>query len=420
MKRMRTAAALLVAAMVASLATAQSHRRGLIVADSQAGLYRVSPTGVIATIGSYATTAMPNIWSMVMDNDNEHVIAVATGVPAAVPSGALLRIDPASGSATTFANVPAPYPLTVDDSGNFLVGVRLPSEKRILLRIDETGTQFTTVLNAINFPVVARDSVSGQWIVHRVVGLFERVSADFRTLIFGDRQPFGWFLEMASDPIGPSLHVATTSALVRIDLNTTALTTVAGPIPQGTPAWLDGAIAVDRAADASGGLIYVSRSTPAPSIDVYDRAGTVVRTIGPFPSTVSAIVFDAERNITFGMIAAPNHRAIRIRIPEDAGKLCVCALSVTGYTPGRPIAGGRTIPLRFDDATRLGVAGQLAPWFTGNVGSLDANGRMVATLDLNPLGATIASVPVWVAAITMDPAAPGGIATVTRAQIVVH
>lgn len=403
---------------VAAVTGAQSYRNGLIVSDTQGRLYRVSPAGAMTTIGSYATATMPNIWSMVVDNDNRHVIAVASGVTVTTGAGALLRIDPQSGFATTLATVAAPYPIAVDEHGGFLVG-SLIGAQYVLLHFDGGTMAVSTVMTASAFPIPARDPTTGDWLVDRTGSGLERHASDFSTQRATYPHPLGWLLAMESDPIGPILYAAAGSTLGAFDLQRNTITSLAA-VPQSTPISLDAAIAVDRATDASGGLIHVSRSMPTNLIEVYDRSGTVLRTIGPFPAKVSAIVFDRGRNIAFGVVTAPNHRAIRISIPEDAGKLCVCAISASGYTPGIPIADGRTIPLRPDAVMLLSVTGRLAPLLRGNVDTLDAGGRMVATLDLNPLGNAVAGVPLWVTAVTLDPQASSGVATVTRPEIVVH
>lgn len=393
---------------------AQSYRNGLIVADAQARLIRVSPTGAMTTIGQYATASMPSIWSMVVDHDNRHVVAVASGIAISSPAGALLRIDPVTGSATTLTALTAPFSIATDEHGGFLVGTGFA-----LLKLEGAAMTASTVVATGGFVIPTRDPTTGDWLLSRDGKLLERHAADFSGQRATHTHGLGWLFAMDHDPHGPLIYAASPATLAAFDLRRNAFTSLA-TVPQATPTALDAALAADRAPDASGGLVYVSRSTPLSVIEVYDRAGTVVRTIGPFPAKVTAIAFDGARNIAFGVVAAPNHRAIRIRIPEDAGKTCICAVGVTGYTPGLSLAGGRTIPLRPDNVMLLSVTGRLSPLLRGNIKTLDAGGRMVATLDLNPLGNAVRGVPVWIVAVTLDPQAPGGIATVTRPAIVVH
>ncbi len=132
---------------------------------------------------------------------------------------------------------------------------------------------------------------------------------------------------------------------------------------------------------------------------------------------VKDIAFVGERNIA-------SHRAGQLRwqfelsFPGEGGGIYALALSLTGFTPGIPL-GNRTIPLVPDAVFFASLNGSLAPILQDNVGVLDAQGRATVTLDLSVFGGVDPNARVWVAAATIDGAAPFGLRTISKPSILV-
>jgi hypothetical protein len=108
----------------------------------------------------------------------------------------------------------------------------------------------------------------------------------------------------------------------------------------------------------------------------------------------------------------------QLSFPGEQGRPYALAFSLTGFTPGIPL-GERTIPLEPDPVFFASLSGALVPFLRENVGTLDQDGHAVATLDLSSVAAVSAGTRVWMAAATVDPAAPHGIRTISKPVILV-
>jgi len=149
-----------------------------------------------------------------------------------------------------------------------------------------------------------------------------------------------------------------------------------------------------------------------------DRHGTVITTC-PAAYAGVRIAFLESRNLATRRLSPGRNRwGFELDFPGEAGRPFALGLSLAGFTPGVPL-GARTIPLVPDDLLRLVLTGKLGPILQGSPGRLDAAGRATATLDLGAFGSALSGLRVWAAAATFDAAAPQGIATVTRAAILV-
>ncbi len=95
-----------------------------------------------------------------------------------------------------------------------------------------------------------------------------------------------------------------------------------------------------------------------------------------------------------------------------AGRSFVVAASLAGARPAAVLPDGRELFLRPDPLTALTAQGPLPPYFTGNVGALDARGRAQGRIDLSRFGPAVDGIVVHLCGVVLDPSAPSGIAWV--------
>jgi hypothetical protein len=132
---------------------------------------------------------------------------------------------------------------------------------------------------------------------------------------------------------------------------------------------------------------------------------------------VKDLGFEHERNV-ISRRTGNLQWVFEINFPGEPYRPYVLALSLTGFTPGIPL-GGRTVPLVPDPVFFASLSGGLFPLLQGNVGTLDQDGRAVARLDLSSFGAVSPVDRVWMAAATLDGAAPGGVRTIGKPSVLV-
>lgn len=100
--------------------------------------------------------------------------------------------------------------------------------------------------------------------------------------------------------------------------------------------------------------------------------------------------------------------------PALANKTFLCVASILPPTAPIAVPDGREVFIGFDPLMMATVMGPMPPFFTGNIGSLDAFGRASATVDFSSVGGQLNGFVLHFCAIILDPAAPSGIAWVTN------
>jgi len=99
--------------------------------------------------------------------------------------------------------------------------------------------------------------------------------------------------------------------------------------------------------------------------------------------------------------------------PENgafAGKAYVVAASLSGARPAVALPDGRQVYLVPDALTQLSLAGGLAPFLTGNQGTLDSQGRASGRLDFSLAGTNLNGLVIHLCGLIVDPTAPYGAA----------
>ena len=109
---------------------------------------------------------------------------------------------------------------------------------------------------------------------------------------------------------------------------------------------------------------------------------------------------------------------VGIRIPEDGARSYVLAVSSSGVRPGITFPDGRVASLNADVLTYVCLTTGLAPFLTNTAGTLNAQGMATAKLDLSAIGPAANGVLLYFEALTLDPAAPLGIKTITDPHVI--
>ena len=108
---------------------------------------------------------------------------------------------------------------------------------------------------------------------------------------------------------------------------------------------------------------------------------------------------------TWDLILNPANQAF-------SGKPYVVAASLAPPRPPVVLPDGREIFIGLDALTVLTTSGPIPPFFTGNVGYLDAQGTATARIDFSSIGTASNGSVLHFCGVVLDPAAPGGIAWV--------
>lgn len=408
---------LLAIALFGASATSQSLNTDLLVVDATATLFRVSPAGRIATVGTYGTAARPRAQAIVIDTDDRFAVLSVTANAPSPAAGHLLRVHLGTGVAQTIYNGLTMYSLTLDQDGHYLSGgVAHPTAPGShLMRIDRQTAAVTTILSSFSSPTaLTKDVRTGDWIcAFPLVGVpfVARLDRTFTT-IRSATASLVTLQESEATSDGAQVYFAGAFDVVRFDASG-AQTVTPFYGPSGNPGQT-GSIAVDRAPSGlAGQIVYLPEyRTNAYWIRACDAQGVVQASFGPFASPITGLAFDRGRNLASLLTAPPNDRALAVSFAGAGNRRYVVALSTSGIAPGVALADGRSIPLNVDPLTVASLSGVLAPLWTGNVGALDATGRGAAQLALNPLGASVRGARIWATAVVLDPIAPSGIAQV--------
>jgi hypothetical protein len=192
-------------------------------------------------------------------------------------------------------------------------------------------------------------------------------------------------------------------------------------VKAGSRAWTPGpsgnsTIAYDVTSEkfaAPGRGVWLYNYSPARQIKYLDLVTGAVTTV--YTSTLGTVYEVTplwKRDI--GSIRT-SRSAWRVSVaPEKpgllAGKTFVLAASLASPPSGGiALPDGRQIFIGLDTLTMLTVKGPLPPFLTGNLGTLDANGRATASLDLTALGKAANGFVLHFCGVVLDRAAPGGI-----------
>ena len=196
--------------MVAGTGHAQPLGTDLLVSHSSGNLVRLTPSGVVTTIGDFSTSYLNMI---TMDTDNHHVIGLAAG------SGGwqVIRIDPVSAmvTATIWSGAPLTSTLSwvdADQDGDYLVS----QNSALFFKVKRDGSGVTTLFagqSGESFNAFAMDRMSGDWLIGdftaKSIIRVDRYTGAVTTII-----PLGTtsLQGMVQDPEQPEVYVASGSS----------------------------------------------------------------------------------------------------------------------------------------------------------------------------------------------------------------
>jgi len=398
---------------LASAGAAQPHGTDLIVGSSSGRIYRLTPTGTATTIGIFGSGLMN---MLTVDADNRHIVVLNTS-PLQV-----LRIDPVAGKivATVWSGAPFTGTLSwieMDQDGDYLVTDPGSSSPRtsVLFKVKRDGSGVTTIFQQGNalFNAFTVDKARGDWIVGDFLAVsmlkIDRTTRTVKTIV-----PLGTtgLQGAVQDPQGLEVYVdaSSTASVVSYNPFTNAVTTL-------TTGLQTNSITADRSPAGDGALLFVGLTSG--TIQKVSRTGTNLGAVGSVGGNPYGIAVDQGRNLAPQLVSAPNNRVVRVDFPGQPGRAYVLALSLSGYSPGITLPDGRVIPLNVDSLVLLTARGPLPPVLVNNIGILSVQGRATVQLDLNPLTPFITGVRIWMAVLTIDPAAPLGIGQISAPVLIV-
>lgn len=388
--------------------------------DLQGTLLRVSPAGQISTI-------LPKQADFFVgyrfDTDNKLVVVGVSDLFATTKS--VVRVDPTTGAIVNTVWAPTqPGPflnhLELDQNGDYLAPELFSGG---ILRLARDGSSLTTVIPAqptVGYGDVIEDRTNGDYLVATFGPTADILRIDRNSLAVKATYTLpapAAGITMQQDPHLPTVY-AVGGMLWSLDPSTGAVATLS----QGVNNVPLASVSVDRSPGTAGAMLQVGQAnfTGGNALLSMDRAGNVLGTITVSPClAVPPVTHDRGRNLALERVTAPNDRRLRVSFPAQAGNGYVVGFGLSGYTPGTTLADGRVIPLNIDTLTILTVATPPAPLITGTAGTLDANGAATASLNLNALGAAASGLRVWIAALTLDPAAPLGIGRISAPLLMV-
>ncbi len=387
--------AFLLALFACDRACAQDHRHGWLAVmddDTQSMLARLSPQGIVTSILTTAATGVLD--SAAMDLDNRHCVV-------AHAPDRMLRLD-ASGAIVQTIVVGGARDLAhvdLDRHGDYLVLDRgMPSR---LLGVDRTTFAVTTLHGSVGNTAnsFVRDVHSGDLAIAGL-DLFG-VRWDY-TLVNVALRPFPG----RADQIAFDLRIR--AVVASLD-NTGRLLFFRVPTwsvgySTGFPA--GAAIHADRTSSVAPKYVLGGQK----GLYVVEATSQRIATLWEGTARFRHVVPYRGRNLATEAVG-PGRWDVRLSVPEDAGLRYAIALSGLPPATSLPLADGRRIPFAVDGLTGASLIGALGSRFVGNVGVLDASGAARASIDVRGLG-SIGGVPLWLCAVTIDPAAPAGLRTI--------
>lgn len=389
------------------IAAAQPYGTDLILGDHTGNLFRVGPSGT-TTLGNYAPSGR-FLWDVTIDATNQD--AILSVAPSGLSTGELVSVDLTNGQATTIATGVGSVLTRLDENGDYVVSTR-PN----VLRVDRNGQVIETLYTAITVPLADRDVSTGNWVIAELTRLLHYDPAT-QSVVRTVSITASGHMSLATDPASTDMFVGN-FALHRIDTQTGATTSLPPFLGLGPVG--DQAMAIDRAAGPSGELLYVYQNANNQNGVLHvDRAGTVVASLGPFTNQITGIAFEHSQNLASQVASAPNDRSLFLSFPGFGGLGYATAFSLSGSVPGVRLPDGRQVALNLDALSALTLSGNLPPLVRDNIGTLDANGRAVVSLNLNALGSAVSGARLWAVAVVFDPNAPLGLAVISSPWVIV-
>jgi len=317
-----------------------------------------------------------------------------------------------------------PLDVKVDFNGDYTMIIGGGIQPPALLRVTRSGT-ITTLLQGTkstffrNPSTMTWDVETGDYLVHDA-GIFlqnlpqhiYRISHDGSraATISSMKIVMPTSVPITRDPATGDLYFATTTGLFTLPQGGNVTTLRTGAFTQTL------SLVVDRTSDPNPRLVGgVGGATPFLfSMDLATRAVTTITSTLPF---VWEVFPDRSRNVAT-IKQGPGIWDVRFDFPQDAGNAYAAALSLSGTRPGFRL-GNRRVGINQDLITAASLQGLLAPHYTGYTGILSPFGTARGRIDVSSLLPGISGLRIWIQAVTINPKAPLGVATIADPHLVI-
>lgn len=382
-------------------------------------------------VKSFSTVTSRNYHQeIMMAEDNSDFYLLASSLRS------LYRVDANGNVFQTVVNgtFSSPYDMLLDQNGNIVVA----DSGNGLLQVNPALKTVTTILTQATLGTYARgitvEIESGNLLIAGGDSFIHRYDwITGQTTIVSARSPGSFRFNLEQDHATGLLYTGTCcstntggSAMFAFDLAGQTSTVLVGATTPALRAWY--AHRFDRRVQKPGAnMMYASVNgfaiTNNPSCLVKMTTQGVITTLVSYGPPANGVLtaygmeIGGSRNLSPVRTAAPNNRDVFVSFPAHGGKAYVIAASLTGMRPAVPLGDGRQINLIPDSLTVVTVNNLLPGLWSPGPGKLDAAGLAQAKLNLNLLGSALRGIPVWLAAIVLDPAAPVGIAAVSETLV---
>lgn len=424
---MRTIPLLLVTIgiITGGVARAQSHSDGYVVVGTPGQVFAITNGGAATSI-QFGTAA---IYATAMNADNRTALVFDSTI------NSILTVDPktlavvgtffTSTSLTAAASV---YDMCFDHHGDLFIASATTTPGRGVFRIDRAGVMSpVTLASTSTQPFYAPENLdidvdSGELLVGDdangdVLRVLRRDGTGDTTIASGWNFRYGTHRDMNTGTIY-SGTCCDTSTPNRSIYHLPLTATTPGPFFSST--MLRGGYdpMIDRASMASPRLVCASWDSGSNGgLWRLDIGSLALNRVAQLNGNTYDVAFTFGRNLQ-SIRTARGKWSVRLNVPADAGKVFAIAMNLSGPRPGFPLPDGRRVPLVIDTIAAASIGGRL-PFFTGNLGVLNASGTAVATLDLSFLPPAANGIVAWFGAATLDPNAPTGIATIVDTKVFV-
>lgn len=431
---------LVIGALPAGGVDAQYHPADYLVAGAPRVATQPAPSGVYRVDASGARIAVTTLFlprgyvRAIMDGDNRSVLVAVQGssVPNSLtqnrPNMGLYRVDPATNAVTTLFSLYGAsryisfYDTVMDYHGDYVAAsynfdLQQPGQTAFgLVRVTPTGslsTLFTTLTVQGYLPSeMTRDIRTGHLLLSNYLGpagvmAYDLDTGAITTFAPGSPGVLPTQVSLPQNHATGAIELASLSWMLRLMPGASIYSTLA---TLSTPARGGGEI--DLQTSLGRRWIYGTHDGTgrnAALMTIVDGSYAVsTQPIGLHEASDDVEFYRGRHTQT--VRSAPRRWSILLSAPLHAGRPYAIALGLSGAAPATPLPGGRRLNLRVDALTALTLADALRPRFDPGSGILAANGAATAQLDMR--GTPHLGIPLWIAWVVLDPAAPGGIAFV--------
>jgi len=407
----RTAGSMAGLMLAGGLLSAQLHPNGAAGVTDVAGQVFLFDGAKVTTL----TLGSAGNFGCVMDGENRLLLVVSV-------SGQLVKIDPKSGTVVGLlaTGLAGANDIVVDHNGDHFV-----NSASNLWKVDRAG-RVSTILTRLTeaWGGAAVDIDTGDLIIQSTAGqnvdptlLVSRDGSSVTTLGVGADARFGIAQHIPTGDIfigsccGDFVQSENLYHLLASDHIATVWLARPSP-PVGVYS-----LKADRSSAAVQQLL-LGAFRPSLSSRGYGGLYTIdiaTKAVNQL-TTIQFNLYEVEllyRRNLFGVRTGRGTWDIGLAVPEDARRGYLMTMGGSGVRPGIVLPDGRRINLVVDLLTLFGLTIGYGNFLQGHLGVLNAEGRATARLDLSGFGPAMNGTRFHFVAVTIDPAAPLGLKTIT-------